>query len=93
MSYLVVDGAGVDVDVDFLPLWCLLFACLAGAVLPAAGASAAVGAADFGMSAAIAAVAIPADNNAEAINLIMGSPAVGLTGDQRIRWKAWFHQR
>jgi hypothetical protein len=51
--------------------------------VPAAGASAAIVAADFGMSAAIAAAAIPADSNAEAINLIMGSPAVVLSSEAK----------
>jgi hypothetical protein len=36
-----------------------------------------------GVSAAIAAVAIPTDNRAEAINLIMGSPNKGV--DERSR--------
>ena len=67
----------------FLPL-CFL-ECLAGvaAVEPAAGASAVITVADFGMSAAIAAVAIPADSNAEAINLIMGTPAVVLSSETK----------
>ena len=34
-----------------------------------------------GVSAAIAAVAIPMDNTAEAINLIMGSPTKGFTSE------------
>jgi hypothetical protein len=53
------------------------------AVEPAAGASAVMTAADLGMSAAIAAVAIPADSNAEAINLIMGTPAVVLSSETK----------
>jgi hypothetical protein len=40
-------------------------------------------AADFGMSAAIAAPAIPTDSNAEAINLIMESPAVVLSSESK----------
>ena len=51
--------------------------------VPAAGASAAMVAADFGMSAAIAPAAIPTDSNAEAINLIMGSPAVVLSSETK----------
>jgi hypothetical protein len=79
---LEVDGAGVD----FLLFLLLCFlACLAGVeeLVPAAGASAAIVAADFGMSAAIAAAAIPTDSNAEAINLIMGSPAVVLSSEAK----------
>lgn len=75
MFYLVVDGAGAFLP--FLPL-CFLPAGLV-VVVPAAGASADIGAAVFGMSAAIAAAAKLTDNNAVAINLVMGSPAVGLT--------------
>ena len=36
---------------------------------------------ELGISAAIAAAAIPKDNRAEAINLVMGSPAKGFTSD------------
>jgi hypothetical protein len=38
-------------------------------------------------------VANPRDNKAVAINLVMGSPAVGLTGDRRIRRKGDFDPR
>jgi hypothetical protein len=38
-----------------------------------------------GASAAIAAEAIPTDNRADAISLIMGSPAKGFRAMQRIR--------
>jgi hypothetical protein len=42
---------------------------------------------ELGVSAAMAAAAIPKDNRAEAINLIMGSPAKGVDerSTQRIR--------
>src|ERR1700761_1855714 len=77
MDYLVVAGAAAA---DFFFLLCFLVVAFAGAALSVAALSAAIGAAaDFGMSAAMAAVAIPADNKAEAINLIMESPAVGWT--------------
>jgi hypothetical protein len=77
---LEVDGA----EVDFLLFVLFLLCFLAGfeaveELVAAAGASAAMVAADFGMSAAIAAAAIPTDSNADAINLIMGSPAVVLS--------------
>jgi hypothetical protein len=80
MRYLVVVGAGVDF-LPFLPP-CLPLVALAGAA--AVPVSAAIGAADLGISAAIAAVANPIDNKAVAINLVMGSPAVGLTSARRI---------
>lgn len=81
MRYLVVVGAGVAF-LPFLPLCLPLVVFLAGAA--AVPASAAIGAADLGISAAIAAVANPSDNKAVAINLVMGSPAVGLTSARRI---------
>jgi hypothetical protein len=90
MRYLVVVGAGVDF-LPFLPL-CLPLVDLAG-VVAAVPVSAAIGAADFGMSAAIAAVAIPRDNKAVAINLVMGSPAVGLTSARRIPRERDFEPR
>ena len=65
------------------PLWPLPAGLEAVVEDPAAGVSAAIGAADFGISAAIAAAAMPTVNKAEAINLIMGSPAVGLTSDAK----------
>ena len=57
-----------------LAFLCFLECFFAGFVLsdagaPAAGASAAIGAADFGMSAAIAAAANPRVNNAEVIKV------------------------
>lgn len=63
----------------------LLLVCLAGAAVeePAAGVSAAIRVDTVDAVAAIAAVAIPTDNKAEAINLIMGSPALGLTSVQK----------
>ena len=91
MRYLVVVGAGVVDFLPFLPACLPLVVLLAGAV--AVPVSAAIGAADFGISAAIAAVANPRDNKAVAINLVMGSPAVGLTGDRRIRRKGDFDPR
>ncbi len=73
MIYWAVEGAGLAgfAFFGFLGLAAGLV------VVAAAGASAAIGAADFGMSAAIAAAAIPTDNKAEAINfpdVIMRSP-------------------
>ena len=47
----------------------------------AAGALAEDPVVELGVSAAIAAAAMPKDNRAEAINLIMGSPAKGFTSD------------
>jgi hypothetical protein len=53
---------------------------------PAAGALAEDPVVELGVSAAIAAAAMPKDNRAEAINLIMGSPKTkGFTSEQRIR--------
>jgi hypothetical protein len=79
----LVEGAGA---VDFFFLLCFLlvdFPLLVDGVeeagAPAAGVSAAIGAADFGMSAAMAAAAMPKLNKAEVIrvpDLVMGSPAV-----------------
>jgi hypothetical protein len=76
-------GAGV---VDFFDFLCFLlvdFPLLVDGVeeagAPAAGASAAIGAEDFGISAAIAAAAMPKLNKAEVIRVadfVMGSPAV-----------------
>lgn len=91
MRYLEVVGAGVVDFLPFLPLCLPLVVFLAGAV--AVPVSAAIGAADFGISAAIAAVANPRDNKAVAINLVMGSPAVGLTSARRIRRKRDFEPR
>jgi hypothetical protein len=51
----------------------------------AAGALAEDPVVELGVSAAIAAAAMPKDNRAEAISLIMRSPAKGLTSVQRIR--------
>jgi len=84
-SYFVVDDAAA---VDFLAfLLCFLAAGFEAVEedVPAAGASAAMVAADFGISAAIAPAAMPTDSNAEAISLIMGSPAVCYRANQRIR--------
>lgn len=49
----------------------------------AAGALAVDEPVELGVSAAMAAAAIPRDNRAEAINLVMGSPAKGV--DERCR--------
>src|ERR1700723_120681 len=73
------EGAGVDFLL-FLPL-CFLVDLEAAEEELAAGALAAGDPAELGVSAAIAAAAIPNDNRAEAINLVMGSPAKGLTSD------------
>jgi hypothetical protein len=59
----------------------------------AAGALAAGDPVELGVSAAIAAAAIPKDNRAEAINLVMGSPAKGFTSVQRIRPIGEIHPR
>ena len=74
-------------------LLCFLLVCFPAVVVPAAGASADMGAAVFGMSAAIAAAAKLTDNKAVAINLVMRSPAVGLTGAGRIRRNGGFDPR
>ena len=60
---------------DFLPL--CFFVDLGADVEELAAGALADGMVELGVSAAIAAVAIPTDNKAEAINLIMGSPAEG----------------
>ena len=49
----------------------------------AAGALAEDPVVELGVSAAIAAAAMPKDNRAEAINLIMGSPAVVLSSETK----------
>jgi hypothetical protein len=78
-------GAGVAVDVFFFLLCFLGFG--ASVVVPAAaGGSAAIGAADFGISADIAAAARPKVNNAVVIrvpDLVMRSPNGGI--DKQIR--------
>jgi hypothetical protein len=77
-SYLVVEGAGAAAFFFFL---CFLAGFGASVVVPeAAGASADIGAAVFGISAAIEAAASPKVIKAEAIkipDLFMASPAVG----------------
>jgi hypothetical protein len=74
----VVEGAAAA----FLFFLCFLAGFGASVEVPAAaGASALIGAADFGISAAIAPAAIPTDNKAEAIKvpgLFIESPAVGI---------------
>ncbi len=57
-------------------LLCFLAVCFEGVVEVEDEGELAAGASDAGDGAAIAAVARPADSNAVAINLIMGSPAV-----------------
>ncbi len=69
----------------FLLLLPLLLVCLAEGVAGVLDASANVGAALFGISAAIAPAAMPTDNKAVAINLVMGSPSVVLRASGRIR--------
>jgi hypothetical protein len=83
-EYYLLDGAGVAgfffLLCDFLLVdFPLLVDGVEEAGAPAAGVSAAIGAADFGISAAIAAAAMPKLNRAEAIRVpdfVMGSPAV-----------------
>jgi hypothetical protein len=79
---LVVVGAGVD----FFFFLCFLAVFGASVELEAADASAAVGAAVFGMSAAIAPAARPRVNKAEVIkvpDLFMASPTVGITSGRK----------
>jgi hypothetical protein len=73
----VVEGAGAA----FFFLWCFLAGFVASAELAAAGESAAIGAAFFGISAAIAPAARPIVNKAEASrvpDLFIASPTVGI---------------
>jgi hypothetical protein len=74
----VVEGAAAA----FFFFLCFLAGFGASVEVPeAAGASALIGAADFGMSAAIAPAAIPRDNNADVIkvpDLFIQSPTVGI---------------
>jgi hypothetical protein len=75
----VVEGAGAA----FFFLWCFLavFGAGASAELVAAGESAAIGAAFFGISAAIAPAARPKVNKAEVSrvpDLFIASPTVGI---------------
>ena len=80
--YLVVEGA-VVVAAAFFFLWCFFFAFGASVVVvpDAAGASADIGAAVFGISAAIAPAARPIVNKAETIkvpDLFIATPTVGI---------------
>jgi hypothetical protein len=73
----VVEGAGAA----FFFLWCFLAGFVASAELAAAGESAAIGAAFFGISAAIAPAARPKVNKAEVSrvpDLFIASPTVGI---------------
>jgi hypothetical protein len=83
--YLAVDGAGVAFfflllePLLLVELCFLCFALVEGVVVPEAGVSAAIGAAVFGISAAMAPAAIPKAKIAEVIKVpdfFMGSPAM-----------------